>query len=185
MTYPFDLLRSQLAISKSIYPGAMLRHIQVLFLGHGIKAFYQGLGTSLLQIFPYMGLNFYFYSLFKEEILTDGLMQGLPLPLGLESLVAGAFSGLLSKSLVFPLDVLKRLQQVQIMSSNTIFNRTFSYNPSSSMRPDIFKITKNLLENEGKFSFWKGFTPAILKSVVSSGSSFYFHSIFLYYLSQK
>ena len=185
MTYPFDLLRSQLAISKSIYPGAMLRHIQVLFLGHGITAFYQGLGTSLLQIFPYMGLNFYFYSLFKEKILTGGLIEGLPLALGLESLVAGAFSGLLSKSLVFPLDVLKRLQQVQIMSSNTIFNRNFNYNPNPNMRSGIFKITKNLLESEGKFSFWKGFTPAILKSVVSSGSTFYFHSIFLSCLSEE
>ena len=155
----------------------MIQHVRGLFRTFGWSSFYQGLGPSLIQIFPYMGLNFYFYSKFKSLFERED-----KIPFGLGPLVAGGMSGLLSKSLIFPLDVLKRLQQVQRMTQNST---VFSISHNAAYKRNIFEATKNLIAQEGMTALWKGFTPAVLKSVVASASTFYFQSLFKNILSER
>lgn len=80
ITYPFDLLRTRFAVqgtskvrSKHIYlliqylymPMQVYKSLSHAILDinekEGIKGFYRGLGSSIIQIMPYMGLMFFSY----------------------------------------------------------------------------------------------------------------------------
>lgn len=80
ITYPFDLLRTRFAVqgtskvrSKHIYLLMQYLYMSIQVyksLSHaildinekeGIKGFYRGLGSSIIQIMPYMGLMFFSY----------------------------------------------------------------------------------------------------------------------------
>jgi solute carrier family 25 (mitochondrial thiamine pyrophosphate transporter), member 19 len=174
-TYPFDLLRTHLAIAKQIHAGSMLKHSMKTVHSKGIAGLYQGLTPTLVQTFPYMGINFYAYSKLKILIRHEDV------PLGLESFFAGAVSGLISKTIVFPLDVLKRVHQIHgIPVSDTVF-----VNMTEIAAPSLVRTAKNLVMQEGFLALWKGFVPALAKSMVASSVTFYVHETSLSLLSRK
>jgi solute carrier family 25 (mitochondrial thiamine pyrophosphate transporter), member 19 len=179
LTYPFDLLRSQLAISRNLYPGAMLQRSRELVKSkYGLKAFYKGLLPATLMIFPYMGINFYLYIKFKRYCEA----ANHTFPFQLDSLISGGASGIISKAVVFPLEVVKRSFQIRSIDTR---NTVFSNLQHSNSNTGIFSFMTLLLRQEGVIAFWKGFTPAICKSAVSSSSSFYVHSLILNLFQNK
>lgn len=139
VTYPFDLFRTRFAASHrvdSLY-GAIHRTIS----SEGVRGMYRGLGASIIQIVPYMGLLFASY-----EALHD--VTG-----------AGLIAGAVSKTGVFPLDLIRKRLQVQ--GRQDYFLSIPAYSNTLSCARQILKV-------EGIRGFYKGLSVALLKSAPSS-----------------
>ncbi|KAK9101242.1 hypothetical protein Scep_024672 [Stephania cephalantha] len=123
LTYPLDLVRTKLAyqVVESSKSNIKILNTDQVFKGifdcfskiykeSGIRGLYRGAAPSLLGIFPYSGLKFYFYEEMKsfvpEEHKNDITVK----------LFCGSFAGLLGQTFTYPLDVVRRQMQVQRLS---------------------------------------------------------------------
>lgn len=107
----------------------------------GVLTFYRGLSPTLIAVFPYAGLQFFFYNVFKKLLAPppkagnsggqwclESLSHLLPscqafrvwscvafyLPLqgSLRSLICGSGAGMISKTITYPFDLFKKRLQV-------------------------------------------------------------------------
>ncbi|KAG2446491.1 hypothetical protein HYH02_008482 [Chlamydomonas schloesseri] len=107
---------------------------------HGVRGLYKGLGATLVQVVPGLAFNFCFYDTFKKLALqaqaraaaeaaetaaagesrsgtsggsgSDGAEAVLPAPSPLTSAASACAAGLVTSTLTFPLDVVRRRLQV-------------------------------------------------------------------------
>lgn len=110
-TYPLDLLRTRFAAQgpERVYT-SLRASIRDITTHEGPAGFFRGLGAGIGQIVPYMGLFFAFYETLKP------MFTGVTLPLaalGSGDAVAGVLASIMSKTVVFPLDTVRKRLQVQ------------------------------------------------------------------------
>ena len=107
-TYPLDLLRTRFAAqgTERVYAG-LVASVRDIAHYEGYVGFFRGLGAGVGQIVPYMGLFFAFYEGLKPPLAA------VQLPFGSGDAVAGITASVLSKSMVFPLDTVRKRLQVQ------------------------------------------------------------------------
>ncbi|KAF3333399.1 mitochondrial substrate carrier family protein P-like isoform X2 [Carex littledalei] len=119
-TYPLDLVRTKLAyqvrtssklvpVNVDIYKG-ILDCIEKVFRKNGIRGLYHGIVPSLYGIFPYAGLKFYFYEEMKRRVPVEHKKNVFV------NLACGSIAGLLSQTITYPLDVVRRQMQVQALA---------------------------------------------------------------------
>mmetsp|Transcript_6353 Transcript_6353/g.6569 ORF Transcript_6353/g.6569 Transcript_6353/m.6569 type:complete len:378 (-) Transcript_6353:76-1209(-) len=173
MTYPLDIMRTQFAIQGryKAFP-TMSSYISHTVRTKGLPGFYAGLPAAVVGITPYMGLNFALYESCKSVMTqlqqsgdgTEGESRGLIRVLN--SGFSGAFSGGVSKFLVFPLDTIKRRMQVQVLK-NTV-EGVGTVPRYSHMR----QCAVDTLQKEGITGLYKGVFPTIMKSVLATAITF-------------
>ncbi|GAX17456.1 solute carrier family 25 (mitochondrial thiamine pyrophosphate transporter), member 19 [Fistulifera solaris] len=172
-TYPFDVCRTTFA-ARGIVPqvqslpfGSMaephfgppvnlppktLRQFVVqLYQQKGIRGFYAGVNPAVVQIIPYMGLNFGIYDTLTRGDKSVGL-----------SAYAGSIAGAMSKLLIYPVDTVKRRLQHQAFYSGDIVS------PYKGMMDCVTRIARE----EGFCSFYRGVVPSVLKTTIASSLSF-------------
>ncbi len=92
-----------------VYAGGLARAVRDIARDEGPRGFFRGLAPTLAQIVPFMGAFFSVY-----EALRRSPLLALPLPLGGGGdAVAGVVAGVLAKTAVFPLDLVRKRIQVQ------------------------------------------------------------------------
>ncbi|KAM0332474.1 hypothetical protein ACHAQA_002755 [Verticillium albo-atrum] len=107
-TYPLDLLRTRFAAQGNERVYASLRGaIREIYRDEGPKGFFRGLGPGIAQIVPYMGMFFAAYEGFRLH------MGELELPWGGGDATAGVMASVIAKTVVFPLDLVRKRIQVQ------------------------------------------------------------------------
>lgn len=131
-TYPLDVIRSRLAFQvkgKEIYAGILDAVRKIYQEEKRITSFYRGYGVTILGMIPYAGLSFASYDRIKSFILRnkiDTLAQShksVDDPSASNyyeltvagKLVCGAFTGALTQTLTYPVDVVRRHMQLSIM----------------------------------------------------------------------
>lgn len=161
-TYPFDVCRTIFAArgvaqqplkgkSRTFAPPKTLYEFAFsLYNKRGARAFYAGCGPALVQIVPYMGLNFSIY---------DKLTQG-DRKVG-KSGLAGSISGAVSKIIVYPIDTVKKRLQAQ-----AVFGATGDHYEGM-----IDCFTK-MLRKEGPTSFYRGLVPSVAKTAIATSLTF-------------
>lgn len=172
-TYPFDVCRTTFAArgiqevpsipfgsmaephfgqTQANSPPKTVRQFVVqLYRQKGIQGFYAGVNPAVVQIIPYMGLNFGIYDTLTRGDKSVGL-----------SAYAGSIAGAISKLLVYPIDTVKRrLQGQAFFSCDTA-------SPYKGMRDCVTRIAKE----EGLVSFYRGVVPSVLKTTIASSLSF-------------
>jgi len=78
----------------------------------GPAGFFRGLSAGIAQIVPYMGLFFALYEGFKPVCVELG--ESMPVTgLGSGEAAAGVLASLMAKTVVFPLDTVRKRFQVQ------------------------------------------------------------------------
>ena len=134
-----------------------------LYKQKGIRDFYYGASPAILQIVPYMGLNFMIYD---ALVAGDKRVQN--------SGYAGALSGATSKIIVYPIDTVKRRLQAQAFYSTSTSDWHFQTGQGRPPRKyaGMFDCAIRVARDEGLSSFYRGVVPSVLKTTIASSLSF-------------
>jgi solute carrier family 25 (mitochondrial thiamine pyrophosphate transporter), member 19 len=152
ITYPFDIIRTQLA-SQGI--PRMYNGVFDAFLGLLKRnKLYAGLGITLVEIVPATAVQFGAYEYLKNlEILESN------------HFAKGFLAGSCARIVIHPLDVMKKRLQVIGLK------RAASYGAAETANKAIPLIV-SILKTEGVRGFYKGLLPALCKSAPSSAITF-------------
>ncbi|NXE38644.1 TPC protein, partial [Ptilorrhoa leucosticta] len=169
---PVDTLRTRFAAQgePKIYPN--LRHAVVtMYQTEGPRTFYRGLTPTLVAIFPYAGLQFFFYNILQQfskwVIPAEGKNGG-----NVKNLVCGSCAGVISKTLTYPLDVVKkRLQVGGFEHARAAFGQVRTYG-------GLLDCMRQIMQEEGLGGFFKGLSPSLLKAAFSTGLIFFWYELF-------
>lgn len=107
LCYPLDLVKTRLsAQTKTMYYTGIVDAFRKIPADEGFRGLFRGLPVTLCSVTPMIALNFGFYDQFHW------LYKGLGVPGWGHALLAGATSGALSSSLLFPVDLIRRQMQM-------------------------------------------------------------------------
>ncbi|KAI9486087.1 MAG: mitochondrial carrier domain-containing protein [Benjaminiella poitrasii] len=159
-TYPFDLLRTRFAMQgmNKVY-NSIPHAVSDIYEREGIRGFYRGLSSSMTQIMPYMGLMFFSYEslrtilqrLQEARILSDNHKRT-------DDMICGSLAGIVSKTGVFPLDVVRKRLQVQ---GPHLTEYVVTSIPTYST---VWGCLKTIISREGLMGLYKGIVPGLLKA---------------------
>ncbi|KAL8730601.1 MAG: hypothetical protein Q9166_003914 [cf. Caloplaca sp. 2 TL-2023] len=157
LTYPLDLLRTRFAAQgrDRVYLNLRSSVLEVART-EGFRGFFQGLGPAVGQIVPYMGLFFSIY-----EVLRPPLAN-LSFPFGSGDASAGILSGVLAKSGVFPLDLIRKRLQVQGPM------RARYAGGSIPMYEGVWATGRSIASREGWRGLYRGLGVSLVKSAPAS-----------------
>ena len=85
----------------------------------------------------------------------------------MDDILSGAIAGIISKTGVFPLDLVRKRLQVQGPNRRNYFISNVPLYSSS-----IFTCIRQILRHDGFFGLYKGLTPALIKSAPVSAVTF-------------
>lgn len=164
-SYPFDLLRTRLASNDSKGFNSMIEETLSIFKKNGILGFFSGSLVSVNYVALSTGISFGTYS-FIIECDKNGYFESLKNNYfinytgGSISSIAGISAGIASKTIVYPLDLIKRRLQ---MGWGTA----------------MYSVFKKVIWKDGFFGLYRGLTPALLKSAPATGVSLWCYEFFI------
>lgn len=158
LTYPLDLLRTRFAAqgTDKIY-SSLRAGIWAIKHEEGVRGFFQGLGAGVGQVVPHMGLFFAAYETLRPQLAH------LSLPLGSGDATAGVIAGVIAKTGVFPLDVIRKRLQVQgPMRSRFAGGMVPHYGKT------VWSTGKTIWLKEGWRGLYRGLGVSLIKSAPAS-----------------
>uniref|UniRef100_A0A4W4GVE1 Mitochondrial thiamine pyrophosphate carrier n=1 Tax=Electrophorus electricus TaxID=8005 RepID=A0A4W4GVE1_ELEEL len=163
---PFDTLRTRFAAQGEPKVYRNLRHaVYTMYCKEGALTFYRGLTPTLVAVFPYAGLQFFFYNILKT-------FAGPPAG-GLQSLLSGSIAGVISKTMTYPCDLFKkRLQVGGFEEARLSFGQVRTYH-------GFVDCMVRIAREEGLRGFFKGLSPSLLKASLSTGFTFFWYEFFV------
>lgn len=169
---PLDTLRTRFAAQGETKVYRNLRHaVSTMWRSEGVLTFYRGLTPTLIAVFPYAGLQFFFYNVFKK--LTAPPPKAGNSGGNLRSLVCGSGAGMLSKTITYPFDLFKkRLQVGGFEAARAHFGQVRSYT-------GLVDCMVQIAKEEGVRGFFKGLSPSLVKAALSTGFIFFWYEVFL------
>lgn len=167
---PLDTLRTRFAAQGETKVYRNLRHaVSTMCRSEGVLTFYRGLSPTLLAVFPYAGLQFFFYNVFKKLLTPPskgGSWRG-----HLGSLVCGSGAGMISKTMTYPFDLFKkRLQVGGFEAARVHFGQVRSYR-------GLVDCMVRIAKEEGIRGFFKGLSPSLMKAALSTGFTFFWYEV--------
>ena len=178
-TYPLDLCRTSLVadgiLSKHNVPisslcdplprdprvgnksaSTMSSFVQHLYQTKGPWGFFAGVGPAMVQIIPYMGINF---AIYDNLTMSHSSSSHNNHSIGVAA-YAGSISGAVSKAVVYPLDTVKRRLQAQAL-----------YHPATQYN-GMWDCVQKIASDEGAQAFYRGVVPSVLKTAVATSTAF-------------
>ncbi|KPP69946.1 mitochondrial thiamine pyrophosphate carrier-like [Scleropages formosus] len=173
---PLDTLRTRFAAQGEPKVYRNLRHaVSSMYMKDGIPTFYRGLTPTMIAVFPYAGLQFFFYNVLKRimlgqpsEVSSKGSFRGL---------LCGSCAGVISKTITYPCDLLKkRLQVGGFEEARVQFGQVRSYR-------GLMDCVARIAQEEGPQGFFKGLYPSLVKAALATGFTFFWYEFFCNLLS--
>ncbi|CAK4686763.1 hypothetical protein LEN26_014293 [Aphanomyces euteiches] len=164
-TYPFDHCRTVMSSQgvPKVYPN-MRRFFEMSIQQDGIaRGLYKGLGPTVYQIIPYMGLSFGIYSTLNHlsSSASPSRLQWL-----LHTVGNGAIAGFTSKLLVYPMDTVKKRMQMQGVPRHADYGQVIPVYKNS------WHCARDILHHEGIHGLYKGTVPSLIKSMLAHSCTF-------------
>ncbi|CAH2091403.1 unnamed protein product [Euphydryas editha] len=175
LSFPFDTVRTRLIAEEKtnkVYRG-FVNALSVIIRKEGSSALYKGIAPTLAQIAPHAGIQFFVYKLFTENIFNSisFFKRGTNVGTVVESsvianLLAGGIAGMVSKTAIYPFDVIKKRLQIQgFQEHRKFFGRQMYCNGT-------VHCVKLTISEEGFLALYKGYEPSLLKAVIVSALHF-------------
>lgn len=146
-TYPLDLLRTRFAAqgTERVYT-SLKAAIREIAISEGPRGFFQGLGAGVGQIIPYMGL---FFATYETLRLPLGKLE---LPCGSGDATAGVLASVISKTGIFPFDLIRKRLQVQGPTRSKYVHKNIPEYRG------VFKTMSVIVKTEGRRGLYRGLT---------------------------
>lgn len=186
--HPFDTVRTRLVGQgePKLYKG-QIDAIRSIFKYEGVYGFYRGLLPNVALVGPQAGATFVSYEAFKKVWTSffnknnnnsssgdiNSQQKSNQKTSVLCNLTAGAFSGIFSKSLIYPLDSIKKRLQVQgFEEARNKFGSTREYR-------GMIDCTLKIIREETFLGLYKGYLPSIYKAAAVTALNFAFFEYFV------
>lgn len=155
--YPLELVRTRLAVSPpGSYRGIVDAAAQV-WVREGPRAFYRGIGPSLIGILPYAGVDIAIFEILKDKLVESS--GGRPPPAAI--LAAGMVSSSIAQFVSYPLALCRTRLQAQGRGGAPL-----KY--SSAL-----DVLRQALAREGFRGLYKGIGPNLAKVAPAAGISWF------------
>ena len=102
LTHPMDVVRLRLSIHKELT--GVVDAFQHVWAEGGARALFKGFIPTMLSVSPFIAINFASFDLLKQRVADHSTAN---------ILLLGAASGLLAQSVCYPLDTVRRRQQMR------------------------------------------------------------------------
>eukprot|EP00897_Mesotaenium_endlicherianum_P006860 jgi/Mesen1/6201/ME000320S05403 len=156
-TAPLDrlkvLLQVQTAAPKSM---GVIGGLTEIYKDSGLVGYFRGNGINIVKVAPEQAIKFYSYEVAKKYIVGID-SHGEPLEeIGtFGRLAAGGMAGATAQTVIYPMDVVKtRLQ---------------THKGGQLGTPQVWKLARTMLAQEGPVAFYRGLTPSLLGMVPYAG----------------
>ncbi|KHN79836.1 Mitochondrial thiamine pyrophosphate carrier [Toxocara canis] len=164
---PLDVIRTRLVAQgePKVYRGTLHASF-CIWRYEGFRGYFRGLTPSLAQIAPYTGIQFALYNWFVEiwkRFINRYESTG--------ALMCGALAGTASKTLLYPLDMVRHRLQMRGFKRRG-FGKTTQ---CRTMIGTFIHVTRN----ESILGLFKGLWPSMLKAAANSGFAFLFYELAL------
>ncbi|XP_072947224.1 mitochondrial thiamine pyrophosphate carrier-like [Epargyreus clarus] len=174
-SFPFDTVRTRLIAEQKTnkaYNG-FTNAFKLMVRNEGTGSLFKGLMPTIAQIAPHAGIQFAVYKLFAENILTriEFFQRANTMSAAIESsltanLLAGSIAGFVSKTAIYPFDVVKKRLQIQGFQQHR-----YSFGKQMYCKGALHCIRLTISE-EGLLALYKGYGPSMLKAVLVSALHF-------------
>lgn len=172
LTYPLDIVRTRLATSVDTN-GGILGTMKHMLVSEGVASFTRGLPATVLCQSVNLAVNFAIYESlqvraisFEKQIIAKYFGQKYVSDRQrgswLSSLLCGACAGTTASLIVFPLDLIRRRQQIV----------------TATTTPSIYTVAKHAIASEGFRGLYRGIVPELVKVVPAVAMNFYFYELF-------
>jgi solute carrier family 25 (mitochondrial thiamine pyrophosphate transporter), member 19 len=157
VTYPLDLLRTRFAAqgNERIYT-SLRSAIRDIHRDEGWRGLFRGLSPAVGQIVPYMGA---FFTIYERLRLSIGHLN---LPWGGGEATAGVLASVLSKTAVFPLDLVRKRIQVQGPTRMRYIHKNIPEYKGT------FRAISSIIRTEGVRGLYRGLTVSLIKAAPGS-----------------
>ena len=131
----------------------MRQSLKDILRDEGLRGFYRGVLSSVVQIAPYMGILFGTYETTRTVFTKHNRF-----PPRTSDFLAGGVSGIVSKCAVFPLDTVRKRLQVQGPTREKYIHKDIP------LSKGIIHCTTEIIRRDGLRGLYKGLGVALLKS---------------------
>ena len=161
-TYPLDLIRTRVSQDKSMLSKniSIRKCLQQTIQNEGFVGLYRGLTPAIATTPFYIGIQLSTYQFLRKK---DNFLSN--------SLVSGSIAGILSQTLMYPGDTIKRQLQINGMNSNQQFN---------SLKGCI----QSIYSKNGIKGFYRGILLNSLKSIPEVAIKFTVFDLLFNYQNQ-
>lgn len=161
--HPLDVVRTRFVAQgePKIYTG-IIQGVRCMLKEGGISTFYKGFTPTLIAIFPNASFHFGFYHVLRQALqryINEKDVLWVP-SRSIQSLACGAISGMASKILLLPFDVIKKRLQIQgFEQARQSFGQVKVYTGMSN-------CFWTIISDEGISGLYKGAAASVLKSSI-------------------
>ncbi len=168
LCYPLDVIRTRVTVQK----GGTVPYKSALGICKtiGVREMYQGFTPSMIKTVPEWGLNFALFDYLRAHVaepldeLGDVVGTRETSARALQLLACGAVASVVSQTLIYPLDVIRRKMQVE--------------NWSGAVKPDgIVGTYRRILRTKGWRGLYSGLAPTYLRVVPATASGFALYGV--------
>lgn len=155
--YPLELVRTRLAVSPPGAYAGILDAARQVWVREGPRAFYRGIGPSLVGILPYAGVDIAVFELLKDKLVESS--GGRPPPASI--LAAGMVSSSIAQFASYPLALCRTRLQAQGRGGAPL-----KYASAAD-------VLRRAVEREGVRGLYKGVLPNLAKVAPAAGVSWF------------
>ncbi|CAH1647356.1 unnamed protein product [Spodoptera littoralis] len=188
LVIPLEVIRVRQMVVKDQY-SSVFKGAQAVYRYGGIKAFYEGLSASLLQMGPQSGISFAVFSFVQPLLLSfftvcppEECSKGnkhRAQNIVLASSLAASTAGFISKSVTYPLDLVKRRLQFSSHKHNQKY-KTPTQAQQLIKCKRLYKCLIHAYKREGFRGLFRGWTVTVYKAQMTSVFAFTSYEIICY-----
>ena len=172
-TYPLDIVRTRLATASKSGGTIFGTMKEIVSSEGGIGGLAKGLPATVLCQSLNLAINFAIYESLQVQVIQlekDMIAKYIGAEYvtnrqrgsWISSLICGACAGTTASLIVFPLDLIRRRQQISVGATS----------------PSIAHVAMEALRSDGFKGLYRGIVPELIKVVPAVAMNFYFYELF-------